>query len=84
MEYRYTQTAIAPFFIFVAALIVYFIVVGSQDSAGELNLFMGVLFTILGVTMIVFSRLTTTIADGKVTVAFCAGWPVRSIPIKDI
>jgi hypothetical protein len=84
MEYRYTQTSVAPFFIFAAAVIVYFIFIGSQDSTAELNLFMGALFLILGVTMIVFSRLTTTIAEGKVTVAFGAGWPVRAMPLIDI
>ena len=84
MEYRHTQTAVAPFFMFAAAVIVYFIVVGSKDSTAELNLLMGALFTIIGVTMILFSRLTTTIADGTVTVAFGAGWPFRRMPVADI
>ncbi len=69
---------------FAATVIVYFIIVGSQDSAGELNLLMGAVFMMIGVTMIVFSRLTTTIADASVKVAFGAGWPVRSMPLVDI
>ncbi|MGI9585389.1 MAG: hypothetical protein ACR2N7_07335 [Acidimicrobiia bacterium] len=84
MEYRHTQTALAPFFMFAAAVIVYFMIIGSQAPPAEVNLFVGALFAVIGVTMLLFSRLTTTIAGGLVTVAFGAGWPVRTMPTADI
>lgn len=81
MEYRHTQSG--PAAGYVAVVGVAAVGVAAFGSARAAALTAAAAAAILALAS-VFSRMTVTVGDGKVSAAFGFGWPRRTIPLSSV
>lgn len=81
MTYQQRQHAVLPFLFFLA--IALFVVVTSLVFDGMVQL-INVLLVLIGVVVLLFSRLTVSVDDTNIEAAFGLGWPMKVIAHTDV
>ncbi len=85
MEYSHTQTVyriVGPLVLSVAAALV--VIVWLADDAPSARWVFVVVAVIVLASLLVFSKLTVTIASGTLDVVFGFGWPGRTMDLREI
>ena len=80
MEYRHSQQAFAPLFIWIGFVVVAGILVPTRDWSPWIGVF------VLAITMVmlVFSRLTVAVNNEIIVAAFGPGWPKHTENVADV
>ena len=75
MEYRYTQTALQSVVLTVGLVAALMVVLMPDLEEDGLLIPIGIVVVLTAMITLLFSRLTTTVKDGLIIVAFGVGWP---------
>ncbi len=84
MEYRHTQTALQSVVLTIGLVAALMVMLMPSLEEGGLLIPIGIVMVLTALITLLFSRLTVTVKDGAVVVAFGAGWPKHTEEIAEI